>query len=182
MANAELQTHALVMLDGKEMTATLASPCLDVSMENVLMLHWAALATIQQNGLEDFVIFPCVLLAVQMDIALLLVYANVTQDGLVIIALIVCHSRDAAQLEAFAMTQLFQVTNQNHILANAVQIILGHCVINQSANQAALLDMENVSLHRLMTLNHYASATLDGKVLNVRTASNILAVQLMPHA
>jgi len=134
MANVELLTHALVTLDGREMTATLASPCLDVSMENVLMLHWAALAIMQLNGLEDFVIFPCVLLAAQMDTALLLVYANVTQDGLVIIALIVCHSRDAAQLEAFVMTQLFQVTNQNHILANAAQIILGHCVINQTAN------------------------------------------------
>jgi len=146
MENVEVLTHALVKWDGKAMTATHVSPCLDVSMEDVLTLHWVVLATTLHYGLEDFVTSLCVRMAASMDTALLLVYANATLDGLVLTALIVFLSRAAVPLEASAKTHPIQPL-KNHMLAIAEVITQDHCVISQNARQLVSVDKDNAPLH-----------------------------------
>jgi len=90
MGDAKVLTPVLVILDGKEMTATLASPCLVVFMEVVMALHWLANVTMLHYGLEDFVMSPFVL-AAKMVTALHLEYVNVTLAGRVPTAQSVLH-------------------------------------------------------------------------------------------
>jgi len=85
MESVEDLTPVHVMLDGKAMTATHASPCLAVCMEVAMVLHWLAHASIPLNGQEDFVIHLFVR-AAPMVIALLLACANATLAGEVQIA------------------------------------------------------------------------------------------------
>jgi len=147
-------------------------------MENAIMLHWIALVTTLHYGQEDFVTSLCVLMAVPMDTALLLVYASVILDGLVLTAQTVFLSRVAVPLEDIVKT-LTTPLIRNHMLASAYQITLDHYVINPSASHLVSVDMENVSLHIPTVLHQSASVTLDGKAANVRNASNILAVPLL---
>jgi len=146
-------------------------------MENAIMLHWIALVTTLHYGLEDFVTSLCVLMAVQMDTALLLVYASVILDGLVLTAQTVFLSRVAVLLEDIAKT-LTILLIKNHMLASAYLITLDHYVINPSASHLVSVDMENVSLLIPTALHQSASVTLDGKAVNARNVSNILAVPL----
>lgn len=147
-------------------------------MENAIMLHWIALVTTLHCGQEDFVTSLCVLMAVPMDTALLLVYASVILDGLVLTAQTVFLSRVAVPLEDIVKTRTTPLI-RNHMLASAYLITLDHYVINPSASHLVSVDMENVSLHIPTVLHQSASVTLDGKAVNARIASNILAVPLL---
>lgn len=80
MVNAKVLTLVPVKLDGKEMTAIHASPCLAACTEVAMVLHCLVNATILLNGQEDFVI-PLFVRAVPMVIALLLAFVNVTLAG-----------------------------------------------------------------------------------------------------
>jgi len=90
MASARARTLVHVKLDGKEMIVTNVSLYLDAFMEVAMALHWLVHVTTPLNGQEDFAIFPFVII-VYMDIALNLVYANVTLVGQVRTARIAFH-------------------------------------------------------------------------------------------